>query len=61
MIESPPGGIPAGTLIVVTVVDIRGDRVRLGFEAPKPIPIDRDEVREAKKSGEMKPRAKEAA
>ena len=26
----------------LTVVEIRGDRVRLGFEAPKDIPIRRD-------------------
>lgn len=30
--------------IVLTVVEIRGDRVRLGFEADKSIPIDREEV-----------------
>lgn len=60
IVEAPPGGIPAGTLITVTVVDIRGDKVRLGFEAPKCIPVHREEVFEAIKSGEMRPR-KEAA
>lgn len=30
--------------IVITVVDIRGDKVRLGFEAPRDIPIHRMEV-----------------
>ena len=29
--------------IVVTVVDIRGDKVRLGFDAPKEVPIHRRE------------------
>lgn len=33
--------------IVVTVVDIRGDKVRLGIEAPKDVPIHRSEVYEA--------------
>lgn len=33
--------------IVVTVVDIRGDKVRLGFEAPDDIPVHRREVWEA--------------
>jgi len=33
--------------IIVTVVDIRGDKVRLGFDAPKEVPIHRREVYEA--------------
>jgi carbon storage regulator len=32
--------------IVVTVVDVRGDRVRLGIEAPKEVPVHRREVYE---------------
>ena len=32
---------------VVTVVEIRGDKVRLGFEAPSAIPIHRREVHDA--------------
>ncbi len=38
--------------IVVTVIDIRGDKVRLGFEAPNDIPIHRKEVYEAIKRSE---------
>ncbi len=30
--------------IVITVLEIRGDKVRLGIEAPKSIPIHRSEV-----------------
>lgn len=30
--------------IKVTIVDIRGDRVRLGIEAPKEVPVNREEV-----------------
>ena len=32
--------------IVVTVVGIRGDRVRLGIEAPREMPVHRNEVHE---------------
>lgn len=30
--------------IVITVLEIRGDKVRLGIEAPKSVPIHRSEV-----------------
>ncbi len=30
--------------ITVSVVEIRGDKVRLGFDAPKDVPIHRSEV-----------------
>jgi carbon storage regulator len=33
--------------IVITVVEIRGDKVRLGIEAPRDVPIHRSEVYEA--------------
>jgi carbon storage regulator len=34
--------------ITITVVDIRGDKVRLGIDAPLDVSVDRLEVREAK-------------
>tara|TARA_Y100000310_G_scaffold343502_1_gene451452 strand:- start:756 stop:935 length:180 start_codon:yes stop_codon:yes gene_type:complete len=41
--------------IVITVVEIRGDKVRLGVEAPKDIPVHRQEVYEAiKRENERK-------
>lgn len=39
--------IMIGDDIVITIVDIRGDKVRLGIEAPKSIPVHRQEVYEA--------------
>jgi carbon storage regulator len=38
--------------IVVTIVDIKGNKVRLGFEAPKEVTIHRREVFEAIKRSE---------
>ena len=39
--------IVIGDSIVVTIVDIRGDKVRLGIQAPTEIPVHRREVFEA--------------
>jgi carbon storage regulator len=33
--------------VVITVVEIRGDKVRLGIVAPKDVPVHREEVYEA--------------
>jgi carbon storage regulator len=52
--------IMIGDDIVVTIVDIRGDKVRLGIEAPTDIPVHRQEVfeaiqRENRKATQIKP------
>ena len=39
--------IMIGDEIVITVVDIRGDKVRLGIDAPQDVPVHRQEVYEA--------------
>ena len=36
-----------GDNIVITIVDVRGDKVRLGIQAPKEIPVHRQEVYDA--------------
>ena len=38
--------------ITIVVVEIRGDKVRLGIEAPKEVPVHRREVYEAIKRSE---------
>ena len=39
--------IMIGDDVVVTIVDIRGDKVRLGIAAPQDIPVHRQEVYDA--------------
>jgi carbon storage regulator len=52
--------IVIGDKVIVTIVDIRGDKVRLGIQAPGEIPVHRQEVyeaiqRENRKTGQMHP------
>ena len=52
--------IMIGNNVVVTIVDIRGDKVRLGIQAPGEIPVHRQEVyeaiqRENRKTGQTQP------
>ncbi len=47
--------IVIGDNIVITIVDIRGDKVRLGIEAPTTVPVHRQEVYEALKRSEATP------
>jgi carbon storage regulator len=43
--------------IVITVVEIRGDKVRIGIDAPRGVPVHRQEVHDAiyAKDGDQKP------
>lgn len=44
--------IVIGDNIVVTIVDVRGDKVRIGIEAPAEVPVHRKEVYDAIKRNE---------
>ena len=53
--------IMIGDNVVVTIVDVRGDKVRLGIDAPGEIPVHRQEVydaiqRENRQSDQMETR-----
>jgi carbon storage regulator len=39
--------IMIGDNVVITIVDIRGDKVRIGIQAPSEIPVHRQEVYDA--------------
>ena len=50
-----------GDNVVVTIVDVRGDKVRLGIDAPIEIPVHRREVyeaiqRENRQAGQISPK-----
>jgi carbon storage regulator len=40
--------------VIITIVEVRGDKVRLGIEAPKDVPVHRKEVLEAILNEKMK-------
>ena len=53
--------IVIGENVIVTIVDIRGDKVRLGIQAPGEIPVHRQEVyeaiqRENRRAGQLEPK-----
>ncbi len=46
--------IRIGDDVSIMVIDIRGDKVRLGIDAPKEVPVYREEIYQAIKIGESK-------
>jgi carbon storage regulator len=46
--------------IRIVVVEIRGDKVRLGVEAPREVPVHRNEVYEAIQSSTRQPESGDA-
>lgn len=52
--------IMVGDDVEITIVDVRGDKVRLGITAPKSIPVHRKEVYEAIQREKAEKEAKES-
>ena len=50
-----------GDNVVITVVDVRGDKVKLGIEAPKEVPVHRREVYDAIRRSETSNDEKDTA
>lgn len=54
--------IVIGDNIVITVVEVRGDKVRLGIDAPSEVPVHRQEVLDAmRRASEPQPKAPPAS
>jgi carbon storage regulator len=51
--RKPEESITLGDEVVITVLEIRGDKVRLGIEAPKNVAIHRTEVYESIKEASV--------
>lgn len=59
--RKPNQSIIIGDDIKITVVEVRGEQVRLGITAPKDIPVHRQEIYEAIQHGEPRIGAAPAA
>lgn len=53
--------IMIGDDVEITIVDVRGDKVRLGINAPRSIPVHRKEIYEAIQREKAQKAAEEAA
>ncbi len=50
------GSVDSEPTLIVTVLEIRGGRVKLGFEVAKDVPVHRQEVWERIREGEPPPK-----
>jgi carbon storage regulator len=53
--------VVVGSNIKVKVLEINGNQVRLGIEAPRTIAVNREEVQQRIQAGEPRPTSKTAA
>jgi carbon storage regulator len=53
--------IVIGDNIVITIVEVRGDKVRLGIEAPSEVPVHRQEVLDAMRRSDTERKAPPAS
>jgi carbon storage regulator len=53
--------IVIGENIVITVVEVRGDKVRLGIDAPSEVPVHRQEVLDAMRRSDPQQKTPPAA
>jgi len=45
----PGEAVQIGESVRIKVLDVRGDRVRFGIDAPRDVPVDREEIYELKR------------
>lgn len=53
--------IRIGRDVVITVVRVGGDKVRIGIDAPRDMPVDREEIYQSKERERLSPRAPDRA
>lgn len=54
--RNPEQRIMIGTDVVVTVLEVKGNQVRIGIDAPKDVAVDREEIRKRKLANTEGPR-----
>jgi len=61
LIRQKDESIMIGDDVEITIIDVRGDKVRLGITAPKSVPVHRREVYDAIQREKAEQRRKESS